>query len=80
MTMFDEILSENKRYWIDCKTQKPPVGEYENISIFVLVTDGKIIGHGHYNFDCSIWTYSMPGYVEQDNNKITHWMTFPDLP
>ena len=66
--------------WIDKNKQLPPIGEFEDVSIYVLVTDGNMIGHGHYNFDSEKWTYDMPGYVEQNDNSITHWMMFPELP
>lgn len=66
--------------WIDKNKKLPPLGEFEDTSIFVLVTDGNMIGHGRYNYDSEKWTYDMPGYVEQNDNSITHWMIFPELP
>lgn len=66
--------------WI-CKNKRlPPLGEFDDISIYVIVTDGKMIGYGNYDFDSKRWNYNMIGYVEQNNDSITHWMFFPKLP
>ena len=66
--------------WINKHKQLPPLREFGDSSVYVLVTDGYMIGHGCYNFDSEKWTYCMPGYVEKDDNSITHWMLFPKLP
>jgi hypothetical protein len=66
--------------WINKNDQMPPEGKFEDESIYVLVTDGTMIGHGSYCYDRKKWHYNMPGYIEQDNNKVTHWMMFPSLP
>lgn len=66
--------------WIDKNKQKPPIGEFEHVSIFVLVTDENMIGYGCYNYYFEKWTYCMPNYIERDDNAITHWMLFPELP
>lgn len=66
--------------WIDKNSQLPPIGEFEDTSINVLVSDGIMIGHGHYDYDSKKWNYNMPGHAELDDNRITHWMMFPELP
>lgn len=66
--------------WIDKNKRLPPLGEYVDTSVYVHVTDGKLIGHGCYNYDCKDWTYYMPGQGGRDDNKITHWMPLMKLP
>jgi hypothetical protein len=66
--------------WIDKNIKMPPMGEFEWATIYVLVTDGRRIGYGHYDYDSKHWVYEMAGYCEQNDNNITHWMKFPDLP
>jgi len=66
--------------WVNVYTEYPPIGEFEDVSIYVLVTDGERIGIGTRDFSRNVWTYSMAGIVEQDDNAITHWCFFPPPP
>ena len=66
--------------WIDKNKQMPPIGEFEDVSVYVHVTNGKLIGHGTYNYDRKVWTYHMTTWSEQDDNEITHWMPLLKLP
>ncbi len=66
--------------WVDKNKQLPPLGELQDVSISVLVTDGNMIGHGRYCYFSEKWCYNMPEYIEQYDNNITHWMMFPELP
>lgn len=66
--------------WVDKSEDLPPVSEYKSRSIYVLITDGNLIGYGYYNFDFVYWTYYIPGYIEKNGNAITHWMFLPELP
>lgn len=66
--------------WIDKNIQLPYIGEFDDLSIPVIVTDGKLIGFGMYKYDVKEWVYNMPGYNEKDDNNITHWMLFPEFP
>ena len=67
--------------WINKNDQMPPVESYCNdVSVYVLVTDGEFMGFGYYCFDLYTWIYRMAGAIEASDNNITHWMPFPDLP
>lgn len=66
--------------WIDKNEKQPPIGEFDFTSAYVLVTDGTFIAIGTYSFEYNHWTYTIPGYVECDNNAITHWMPLPTPP
>jgi hypothetical protein len=66
--------------WINKHSSYPPVEYFEDVSVYVLVTDGKEVGIGTYRFDDRVWTYSMAGKVENDDNSITHWMPLPATP
>ncbi|MDY0386668.1 MAG: DUF551 domain-containing protein [Methanolobus sp.] len=66
--------------WIDKNKQMPPIGEFEDVSVYVHVTNGKLIGHGTYDYDRKVWTYHMTSWSEQDDNEITHWMPLLKLP
>lgn len=66
--------------WIDKYKELPPLSEILDVSIDVLVTDGKNMGHGSYCYDRKEWTYYMVGMCESDGNEITHWAYLPKLP
>jgi hypothetical protein len=66
--------------WINVNKELPELGEYIDISVNVLVTDGKLIGIGSYDYDESQWTYNLCGMVEQVGNDIIYWMPLPELP
>lgn len=54
--------------------------DIEFVSDYVLVSDGKCVGLGHYDFDDRQWVYNMPGMIEATDNDITHWKPLPASP
>jgi hypothetical protein len=65
--------------WINKNKKMPPLGRFKGVSIYVLVSDGKNIGTGVYDYGSKKWTYELAGYIEMDDNEITHW-AIPRLP
>lgn len=78
--LFVQGKLHEKTRWIPIEERLPPIGEFEDISIPVHVTDGKLIGHGTYDYDRKLWTYYLITQAEQDDNEITHWMPLIKLP
>jgi hypothetical protein len=71
--------------WISVKDKLPPVGEFKDKSINVLISDGVNIGFGTFKFNDTEyskahWTYHIPEHYERDDNNVTHWAYFPELP
>lgn len=56
--------------------EKPLIGEYSG----VIVSDGKKVGIGHYDFDMGYWHYNFVGEIERDDNNIIMWTELPELP
>lgn len=53
-----------------------PISDVSLFSNNVIVTDGRSICNGYYNYTSKSW--SVFGNI--DSNEITHWMYLPDLP
>ena len=73
----------------DDQNTPPPMPENEGYSITVLVTDGKYVATGYYEFE--YWpeeadedglSYSSPSwYIDGDLfSNVTHWMFLPEVP
>ena len=54
----------------------PPISDVSPFSNDVIVTDGRLICNGYYNYTSKSW--SVFGNIDSD--EITHWMYLPDLP
>jgi hypothetical protein len=54
----------------------PPISDVPLFSNDVIVTDGRLICRGYYNYTSESW--SVDGKIEID--EITHWMYLPDFP
>ena len=66
--------------WIDKNKSLPETDEFDDVSKYVLITDGKRVGIGVYEYFMKKWTYTIPGYIENDSNDITHWSELPNVP
>ena len=54
----------------------PPISDVSLFSNNVIVTDGRLICNGYYNYTSKSWS----AFGNIDSNEITHWMHLPGLP
>ncbi len=76
--------------WISVNEKLPPQDPEETgHSIFVLITNGKTIGLGSYEYEYFAEneedpiTYSSPSWYDATHhisNEVTHWMPLPEVP
>lgn len=64
-------------YWHKVDDELPqPISDVSLFSNNVIVTDGRSICNGYYNYTSKSW--SVFGNI--DSGEITHWMYLPELP
>ena len=67
--------------WINVNNQMPPRSkEIEWVTEYVIVTNGKLVGHGNFDYDMQCWNYDMVGKIPANDNLITYWKPLPEPP